>query len=142
MKQVWYHVSSSATQQGRKCNCLTISSLTFSTNLQVCSIGIAFRSTYLLVKAALCDETPELGPQLGPQGAWVVDYGGGSGVLALAALHGGAALAVATDVDPLAVSACAANGRLNGFGGRLRSLECSRDVQVCGAFEIYPRATR
>ena len=50
-------------------------------------------------------------------GEHVMDYGAGSGVLALCALKLGAAAAVATDVDPLAVGAAVSNGALNGFGG-------------------------
>ena len=49
-------------------------------------------------------------------GERVMDYGAGSGVLALCALKLGAAAAVATDVDPLAVGAAVSNGALNGFG--------------------------
>jgi predicted nicotinamide N-methyase len=44
-----------------------------------------------------------------------MDYGAGSGVLAVCALSLGAASAVATDVDALAVGAALSNGALNGF---------------------------
>mmetsp|Transcript_12213 Transcript_12213/g.36643 ORF Transcript_12213/g.36643 Transcript_12213/m.36643 type:complete len:196 (-) Transcript_12213:2539-3126(-) len=63
------------------------------------------------------------------QGAQVMDYGSGSGVLALAALHGGAASAKATDVERVAVAVCAENADLNGFGSRMHSVLCSRDVE-------------
>lgn len=59
-----------------------------------------------------------------------MDYGSGSGVLALAALHGGAAMATATDVERVAVAVCAENAALNGFGSRMHSALCSRDVEV------------
>jgi ribosomal protein L11 methylase PrmA len=49
------------------------------------------------------------------EGARVLDYGTGSGVLACAALSLGASVAVGTDTDPLAVRASAANARLNGL---------------------------
>jgi ribosomal protein L11 methyltransferase len=53
------------------------------------------------------------------QGQTVLDYGCGSGVLALAALALGAAHAVAVDNDPQALEATRANARLNGAGERL-----------------------
>jgi ribosomal protein L11 methyltransferase len=57
-------------------------------------------------------------------GERVMDYGAGSGVLAVCALSLGAASAVATDVDALAVGAAVSNGALNGFGGdRLASVQ-------------------
>lgn len=52
-------------------------------------------------------------------GARVLDYGCGSGVLAIAALKRGAARATAVDVDPQARTACAANAARNGVAGRL-----------------------
>ncbi|HEX4330698.1 MAG TPA: 50S ribosomal protein L11 methyltransferase [Usitatibacter sp.] len=44
----------------------------------------------------------------------VIDYGCGSGILAIAALKLGAARAVATDIDPLALAAARYNSRVNG----------------------------
>jgi ribosomal protein L11 methyltransferase len=49
----------------------------------------------------------------------VLDFGCGSGVLALAALALGARHAVAVDIDPQARQACAANARRNGAGDRI-----------------------
>ncbi|KAL0045978.1 hypothetical protein WJX82_010281 [Trebouxia sp. C0006] len=63
------------------------------------------------------------------QSAHVIDYGTGSGVLAVAALLMGAASAVGTDVDPLAVKAAKDNAALNSVGDRLVALQCSPSVQ-------------
>lgn len=52
-------------------------------------------------------------------GASVVDYGAGSGILAIAALRLGAARAWAVDIEPQAVQATLANGALNGVEERL-----------------------
>lgn len=54
-----------------------------------------------------------------PIGSDVLDYGCGSGVLALAALALGAAHAFAVDNDDQALVAARANAALNGAGGRL-----------------------
>lgn len=54
----------------------------------------------------------------------MLDYGSGSGVLAIAALLAGAASATATDIDSVAVASCATNAALNGFQDRLRSVLC------------------
>lgn len=45
----------------------------------------------------------------------VLDYGAGSGVLALLALRLGATRAVGVDIDPMAVSSAKTNAALNGF---------------------------
>ena len=52
-------------------------------------------------------------------GKTVIDYGCGSGVLAIAALKLGAAGAVAVDIDPQAVTATAENASRNGVTDRL-----------------------
>ena len=44
----------------------------------------------------------------------VLDFGSGSGVVAVAAARAGAARAIACDIDPAALDAAAANARLNG----------------------------
>ncbi|HEY8519614.1 MAG TPA: 50S ribosomal protein L11 methyltransferase [Gammaproteobacteria bacterium] len=54
-----------------------------------------------------------------PPGARVLDYGCGSGVLAIAALVLGAREAYAVDDDPQALVAARDNARLNGVAGRL-----------------------
>lgn len=65
---------------------------------------------------ALCLEWIEA--SLAP-GSVVLDYGCGSGVLALAALRLGASRAFAVDNDPQALAATRANAELNGLSGRL-----------------------
>src|SRR5581483_1787598 len=52
-------------------------------------------------------------------GAKVVDYGCGSGILAIAALKLGAERAVGTDIDPQALTATKQNAEVNGVGDRL-----------------------
>lgn len=47
-------------------------------------------------------------------GKRVLDFGAGSGVVAIAAKQAGAAEVVACDIDPLALLACQANAELNG----------------------------
>jgi ribosomal protein L11 methyltransferase len=55
------------------------------------------------------------------QGLKIIDFGCGSGILALASLKLGAARAIATDIDPQALIATEANGRRNGIDpARLR----------------------
>lgn len=52
----------------------------------------------------------------------VVDYGCGSGILAIAALKLGARSAVAVDLDPQALDATAGNARVNGVADRVRAV--------------------
>ena len=47
-------------------------------------------------------------------GQRILDFGAGSGVVAIAAAKAGAASVVACDIDPDALDACRANARLNG----------------------------
>jgi ribosomal protein L11 methyltransferase len=54
-----------------------------------------------------------------PDGARVIDFGCGSGILAVAALCLGAARAWAVDIEPQAIDATRANARLNGVADRL-----------------------
>ncbi|MBP7983732.1 MAG: 50S ribosomal protein L11 methyltransferase [Chromatiaceae bacterium] len=55
-------------------------------------------------------------------GTRLIDYGCGSGILAIAALKLGAARALAVDHDPQALEATLANASENGVAGRLRCL--------------------
>jgi predicted nicotinamide N-methyase len=48
------------------------------------------------------------------RGKRVLDFGSGSGVVAIAAKQAGAAEVVACDIDPLAILSCKANAELNG----------------------------
>ena len=69
-----------------------------------------------------------------PQGAHVIDYGCGSGVLAIAAARLGAAEVHAYDIDPQALIATADNARANDVQARLQvhasaaALPCGMDV--------------
>jgi predicted nicotinamide N-methyase len=59
------------------------------------------------------------------RGSKVVDFGAGSGLVAIAAAIAGAAQVVAVDTDPLAEAACAVNAAANGV-----TIETSRDDVV------------
>lgn len=81
-------------------------------------------------------------------GRTVVDVGAGSGIAAIAARLAGARAARAVDSDPLAVAACALNGRLNGVaieavGGELTSTELEGvHVVVAGDLWYEPHVGR
>lgn len=62
-------------------------------------------------------------------GTSVMDYGAGSGVLAVAALLMGAERAVGTDIDPLAVKSTLANAALNDVSERLASYQCAANFE-------------
>lgn len=62
-----------------------------------------------------------------PAGATIVDYGCGSGILAIAALKLGAARAIGVDHDPQALEATAGNAEHNGLADRL--LICAPEDQ-------------
>ncbi|HUY83533.1 MAG TPA: 50S ribosomal protein L11 methyltransferase [Steroidobacteraceae bacterium] len=59
------------------------------------------------------------------RGKTVIDYGCGSGILAIAALKLGAARAHAIDIDPQALAAAAANAAANGVADRLRRADAA-----------------
>jgi predicted nicotinamide N-methyase len=75
-----------------------------------------------IVTAAYLMEHPAL-----VRGKTVVDFGAGSGVVALAAARAGAGRVVALDCDPVALAACRANALENGV-----TLECAADLDAVG----------
>ncbi|MDE2294104.1 MAG: 50S ribosomal protein L11 methyltransferase [Gammaproteobacteria bacterium] len=77
--------------------------------------GLAF-GTGTHPTTALCLETLTTLPL---EGGNVLDFGCGSGILAIAALKLGAARALCVDLDPQALAATAANAALNGVADRL-----------------------
>lgn len=54
-------------------------------------------------------------------GLRVLDYGSGSGILAIAAIMSGAEFAEAVDIDPLAVNACIENAERNNVSTKMRA---------------------
>jgi len=58
----------------------------------------------------------------------LIDYGAGSGVLALAALKFGASAAVGTDTDELAVKAARRNALLNSVSERFAVVQCGASL--------------
>ena len=62
------------------------------------------------------------------QGESLIDFGAGSGILAIAGLRLGAARAIAIDNDPQALVACAANAERNRVGERLQILDAAQAV--------------
>jgi ribosomal protein L11 methyltransferase len=67
-------------------------------------------------------------------GERVLDYGCGSGILALAALKLGAGDAVACDIDPQALTATRDNAAKNGLGDRIEIAEAPDAVD--GSFDV------
>jgi ribosomal protein L11 methyltransferase len=65
----------------------------------------------------------------------VIDYGAGSGILAIAALLQGCSNAVAVDIDPLAVQAAAENAELNGVSKKMVS-QISTDYESVEKFQL------
>jgi ribosomal protein L11 methyltransferase len=66
---------------------------------------------------ALAGNQDDASPRL--ENALVIDYGSGSGILAVAALRLGAAEAIAVDIDPQALLATRSNAAINGVGEKL-----------------------
>jgi ribosomal protein L11 methyltransferase len=63
-------------------------------------------------------------------GQRVIDYGCGSGILALAAVRLGASHAHCFDIDPQALIAASGNAEVNGIGGQ---------ITVCSTVDLLPR---
>ena len=78
--------------------------------------GLAF-GTGTHATTALCLEWPDANP---PEGLEVIDYGCGSGILAIAAARLGACRVRAVDIDPQALQATRENARRNGVDEELR----------------------
>ena len=81
---------------------------------------------------------PPASPLPGLVGARLLDYGAGSGILAVAGLALGAASALATDTDPLAVRAAAENADLNGVASRLEARLVVGDGSATGGDAPLP----
>jgi ribosomal protein L11 methyltransferase len=90
--------------------------------------GLAF-GTGTHASTALCLEWLDAQPLAG---AVVVDYGCGSGILAIAAAKLGAGAVHAFDIDPQALHATRENAADNGVGDRVR---------VCEAAALLPRSS-
>jgi ribosomal protein L11 methyltransferase len=86
--------------------------------------GLAF-GTGTHPSTALCLEW--LDAQLAP-GARVIDYGCGSGILAIAAALLGAAQVEACDIDPQALAATRENAAANGVAARIRVHDDEQDL--------------
>jgi len=80
--------------------------------------GLAF-GTGTHATTALCLEWLDSGTDGWLEGADVIDYGCGSGILAIAALKLGARRAVAMDIDPQALLATQQNAERNGVADRI-----------------------
>ncbi|MDR2871325.1 MAG: 50S ribosomal protein L11 methyltransferase [Xanthomonadaceae bacterium] len=82
--------------------------------------GLAFGSGTHPTTSLCLNWLDELAAQGILQTAQVLDFGCGSGILALAALKLGAAVAIGVDNDPQALIATSDNAERNGLGDRLR----------------------
>ena len=92
--------------------------------------GLAF-GTGTHASTALCLDWLD---GLNLHGLTVLDYGCGSGVLAIAALLLGSDSAVAMDIDPQAVVATQNNATRNNVDGRLTVVECADEID--GTFDV------
>ena len=92
--------------------------------------GLAF-GTGTHPTTALCLEWLD---EIEPQGKTVLDYGCGSGILAIAALKLGATRATGMDIDPQAVIASRQNATDNGVADRL--MLADDDASIEGTFDV------
>ena len=69
-------------------------------------------------------------PSTSSRGESVLDYGCGSGILAIAAAKLGAATVTGTDVDPQAIEASRANAARNGVAAAFAASRCARAGQA------------
>jgi len=91
--------------------------------------GVAF-GTGTHATTALCLEWLD---GIDMHGKTILDYGCGSGILAIAALKLGAARAAVTDIDPQALAAARRNAARNGVADRLEVLDLAN---VAGRYDI------
>ena len=107
--------------------------------------GLAF-GTGTHATTALCLTWLDAHMPVFPHGAHVIDYGCGSGVLAIAAARLGAAEVHAYDIDPQALIATADNARVNDVQARLQvhasatTLPCGTDVLLANILAAPLRA--
>jgi len=92
--------------------------------------GLAF-GTGTHATTALCLEWLD---GLSLQGSTILDYGCGSGILAIAALKLGCANALAMDIDPQAVTATRANAAVNEVDKHLLATTSATDIE--GQFDV------
>ena len=74
----------------------------------------------------------------GRGGERVLDIGTGSGILAIAALKLGAAVAEGVDIDPVAVRTAGENAALNGVADKLTVLVGALSDKASGKYDIIP----
>ncbi len=71
-----------------------------------------------------------------PKGQRILDYGCGSGVLAIAALQLGAAHAMAVDIDPQALQATRTNAERNGISGQQLATATAEAAVPASSFDL------
>lgn len=88
--------------------------------------GLAFGTGTHATTAMCLEQLERLFPPGGANEKRVLDFGCGSGILAIAALKLGAGYAVATDIDPQAVAATERNAKQNDVAERLQACLAGR----------------
>lgn len=92
--------------------------------------GLAF-GTGTHATTAMCLEWLDSLPL---QGKTLLDFGCGSGVLAIAALKLGCDHATAMDIDPQAVAATTSNAAINGVERRIKAVQSAAEIE--GEFDV------